>query len=167
MAKKKFNFDEFFASRIVRVITPKKEYLCALVHRKYGDDDVEVQGGGDWVGYTLVPQFKKITDTDKDSETFGQRIDDTSGEPIGHKPEFSYEFNKTNIENFKKLVGNSSTLGETLFVYRIDNNAYRAGNLDEFWGTEAGIIRDEYTKANRTVVIKDETTNSNTKRKSG
>lgn len=166
MAKKKFNFDEFFATRIVRVITPKKEYLCALVHRKYGDDDIEVQGGGDWVGYKLVPLYKKITDTDKDSETFGERIDDTTGEVVGQKPEFDYEFNKTNIENFKKLTGNSTVLGETIFLYRIDNNAYRAGSLEEFWNSAAGVIRDEYTKANKTVIIRDETTNSNTKRKS-
>jgi len=159
MAKRKFSFDDHFASRIVRVIGPKQDYLCALVHRKYDDIDVDTIGGGEWIGYKLVPQYRKISDNDPESETYGKRIDDPSQEPIGNKPQFDFETNEKNIKEFKKLVGNT-VLGETIFVLRIDNSAYRAGNIEQFWTGKPDDLRTEYTTPNRTVVIKDETKKS-------
>ena len=152
MVKKAFKFEDYWASKIVRAIGTKEDYLCALVHKRFGESDVETHGGGEWVGFKTEPIYDMVFDNDPESETFQQRIPNPNTEPIGTKPVFDKPRNEKNVESFKKLVG-TTILGTTQFNIRIDRSAYSADSEADIWETPAQEVRDVYTKAKKTVYV--------------
>ena len=74
MAKKELGPDDYWAQYIVRTHSAGKDYLYALVRRRYSEDDVERDGRGKFIGVDEEPRYPMVTDTDPESDTFGKRI---------------------------------------------------------------------------------------------
>lgn len=155
MAKKPFDPKKYWASRIVRVISPSGEKVCGLVFRRYSETDVERVGLGTWIGMEEVPEYPMRLDTDEDSDTFGKRIEDTTAEPINIKTKFFDEWNKANIEKYQAMVG-ETVLGNTELIFRIGAKAYDAETPDEFWTATKKEIQDKYQSKVKTVIIREE-----------
>ena len=74
MAKKELGPDAYWAQYIVRTHSAGKDYLYALVRRRYSEDDIERDGVGKYIGVIEEERFPMVTDTDPESDTFGKRI---------------------------------------------------------------------------------------------
>lgn len=134
MAKKKLLPTDYWAQYIVRAQSNGKDYIYALVRRRYSDDDIEPKGPGQYLGVSEEDRFEKITDDDPDSETFGKRIPKPNSEAIGKSLKYTLDFNKKNIDDFKKMCAAVGTpFGETRFYYKFKERTITAENTDEFW----------------------------------
>ena len=145
MAKKKFDFDEWWGQQIFRARSDGKDYLWALIRRKYGTNDIERKGVGINIGVSEEEIFEMETDKDPDSETFGKRIPrkkivyDTAGNqkeipmPVETRFRPTHEINAVNISKYKKLIGYSSIFGNTKFYFVIKGKKYAIESEDEFW----------------------------------
>lgn len=74
MAKKSLTSNDYWAQYIVRTFSDGKDYMYALVRRKYSEDDIESKGAGNYLGLLEEDRFEMITDNDPESDTFGKRI---------------------------------------------------------------------------------------------
>jgi len=162
MAKKKLTEKNYWAQNITRVQQDGKDYIFALVRRKYSDDDVETVGPGEYFGLNREEKYAKVTDQDPDSETFGQRIDKPNSEPIGVRLTFKDEFTPENIKKYQSMAGITS-FGETSYIYKFKQIAISVDSVNEFWS----ITQDEaYAKhVLKEQVVKIEENKSNTRRK--
>jgi len=134
MTKRKLQPNDYWAQYIVRTQTDGKDYIYALVRRKYADDDIEPKGPGEYLGVDEEDRFERITDNDPDSETFGKRISKPDSQPIGKRLKFTLAFTKQNVDDFKKMCGAIGTpFGETRFYYKFKERTITAENTDEFW----------------------------------
>mgnify|MGYP003648408654 FL=1 len=134
MAKKKLQPTDYWAQYIVRTQSNGKDYIYALVRRKYSDDDIEPKGPGEYLGVGEEDRFEKITDSDPDSDTFGKRISKPDSQPTGKKLKYTLAYNKQNIDDFKKMCGAVGTpFGETRFYYKFKERTITAESSDEFW----------------------------------
>ena len=142
MVKKKLGQDDFWAQQIIRAQSGGKDYIFALVRRKYSEDDIEPTGPGQYIGLTEKKSYPKMTDNDPDSTTFGKRIDKPDAEPIGLKMKYEDEFTPENIKKYQSI---------------------RADKVNEFWTTTQDDAYNKYILKEQ--VIKIEESKSNTRRR--
>ena len=60
MVKKKLTQDDFWAQQVIRAQSGGKDYIFALVRRKYSDDDIEPIGHGEYIGLKKTKNNPKI-----------------------------------------------------------------------------------------------------------
>ena len=118
MVKKKLGQDDFWAQQIIRAQSGGKDYIFALVRRKYSEDDIEPTGPGQYIGLTEKKSYPKMTDNDPDSTTFGKRIDKPNAEPIGLKMKYEDEFTPENVKKYQSMFGYK--------IYRSTDKTYKA-----------------------------------------
>lgn len=162
MAKKKLSQDDYWAQQIIRAQSGGKDYIFALVRRKYSEDDIEPTGPGEYIGMKEKRSYPKITDNDPDSDTFGKRIDKPNAEPTGLKMEYEDEFTPTNVKKYQSMVG-INDFGETIFIYKFKQINVRADKVDEFWKISQDDAYNKYILKEQ--VIKIEESKSNTRRR--
>ncbi len=162
MGKKKLTEQDFWAQKIVKVEQNGKEYIFALVRRRYSKDDIEPVGPGEWKGAKTVERFAIITDQDPDSETFGQRIQKPNSEPVGTKIVFTDEVNEENIKKYKAMA-DANAFGETKYEWKFPMQSTQANSAKQFWELS---VDDAYRKfILNEQVIKIETDKPNNRRK--
>ena len=162
MAKKKLSQDDYWAQQIIRAQSGGKDYIFALVRRKYPEDDIEPTGPGEYIGMKEKRSYPKITDNDPDSDTFGKRIDKPNAEPTGLKMEYEDEFTPANVKKYQSMVG-INDFGETIFIYKFKQINVRADKVDEFWKISQDDAYNKYILKEQ--VIKIEESKSNTRRR--
>jgi len=162
MAKKKLSQDDYWAQQIIRAQSGGKDYIFALVRRKYSEDDIEPTGPGEYIGMKEKKSYPKITDNDPDSDTFGKRIDKPGAEPTGLKMEYEDEFTPANVKKYQSMVG-INDFGETIFIYKFKQINVRADKVDEFWKISQDEAYNKYILKEQ--VIKIEESKSNTRRR--
>lgn len=162
MGKKKLTEENFWAQHIIRAQQDGKDYLFALVRRKYADDDIETTGPGEYFGLDRSESYAKVTDQDPDSDTFGQRIDKPNSEPIGVKMVFKDTFTPANIKKYQKMCGVTS-FGQTEYIYKFKQVNIAADKVDEFWSIPQNDAYDKYVLKEQ--VLKVEENKPNIRRK--
>ena len=134
MVKKELTSNDYWAQYIVRTSSAGQGYMYALVRRKYSVDDIEAKGSGKYLGLSEEDRFEMITDSDPDSDTFGQRISKTEAEPVGKKLKYTIPFDSKNIADFKKMCAAVGTpFGETKFYYKFKERTITSEDENEFW----------------------------------
>ena len=134
MAKKELGPESYWAQYIVRTHSAGKDYLYALVRRRYSEEDIERDGRGKYIGVEEDPRYPMITDTDPDSDTFGKRIKQNDKEPVGIKLRYTLEFNEKNIRDMKTMCGAiGDPFGETRFIWKFKERAIATDNVSNFW----------------------------------
>ena len=134
MAKKELGPNDYWAQYIVRTHSAGKDYLYALVRRRYSEDDVERDGRGKYIGVEEEPRYPMVTDTDPESDTFGKRIQQEGKESNGKKLKYTLEFNEKNIGDFKTMCGAiGDPFGETRFIWKFKERAISSDNVSNFW----------------------------------
>ena len=68
MAKKELGPESYWAQYIVRTHSAGKDYLYALVRRRYSEEDIERDGTGKYIGVIEEERFPMVTDTDPESD---------------------------------------------------------------------------------------------------
>lgn len=164
MAKKKLTEKDYWAQQIIRAQQDGKDYLFALVRRRYAEDDIESVGPGEYIGVEHQKNFPKVNDTDPDSTTFGQRIDKPNAEPTGIRLKYQDEFNAKNIEKYKSMSA-VTTFGTTQHIYKFKQINITADKLNEFWTEKQDDIYDKYILKENKIVIKNETNKPDNRRK--
>jgi len=150
--KKKLTDSDFYAQQIIRKQQDGKDYIFALVRRKYSDDDVESKGPGEYIGINRKESFAKITDNDPESDTYTERIEDINGAPIGIKMILLDEFNAKNIERYQKMEGITS-YGQTQLIYMFRQINITADKSVEFWTVPQDDIYDRYVLKQQVIQI--------------
>ena len=127
MPKKELKPEDYWAQYIVRTRSDNKEYVYALVRRRYSEDDIESKGPGSYLGVKEDDRFEIITDTDPESDTFGKRVSKPDSQPIGKKLKFTLPFNQKNAADFKKMWAAVGTpFGETKFYWKFKERTITA-----------------------------------------
>ena len=162
MAKKKLSSDDYWAQQIIRAQQAGKDYVYALVRRRYSEDDIEPVGPGEYIGLDQQRNFPKITDNDPESDTFGKRIDKPNAEPSGVRMLYKDEFTPANIKKYQDMCGNN-TWGETSYIYKFKQISITADKIDEYWTTTQDAIYNKYILKEQ--VVKIEENKSNNRRK--
>jgi len=151
--KKPFSFDEHWGQQIFRTKKGPKEFLWALVRRKYDEDDIERKGIGIHIGVEEKPIFEMETDQDPESVTFGKRVPkrrivyDTAGNPkeedMPVETRFTYihEVSPVNIKKYKKLEGHNTLYGYTQFYWVINDRKVKCDNPEDFWKYNIGEVQ--------------------------
>lgn len=164
MVKKELTEKDFWAQYVCRISQGGEDYLFAYCRRKYGDDDIEMEGKGTYMGAERVNKYKKITDKDPDSDTFGKRIDDPKGEPIGTRISFNRKFTPENIKKFQQMC-EVNNFGETKLYWKFQERVIISPNKEEFWSISMEDAHKKYIeKVPEVVVI--EKDKPNTRRRS-
>ena len=134
MPKKQLKPEDYWAQYIVRTQSGGKEYVYALVRRRYSEEDIEPKGPGEYLGVAEDDRFEIITDTNPESETFGKRVSKPDSQPIGKKLKFTLPLNVKNIGDFKKMCAAVGTpFGETKFYWKFKERSITAEDEKEFW----------------------------------
>ena len=151
--KKELSFNDYWGQQIFRLTKGNKDYLWALVRRKYGEDDIERKGIGTHVGVAEKQVYEMETDNDPESVTFGKRVPrrrivyDTAGNPkeeslpIETRFAFIHEATPANILKYKKLVSNSSVFGFTQFYWVFNNRKVLCENENDFWNLKNSVAK--------------------------
>lgn len=148
------DWEHLWAEVIYRKQLADKECLFAYVRKKFNDEDIVMDGAGQWIGLVEEPIYKMITDNDENSDTFGTRVPDknvihyqdghTEEIPIKKGTRFKYTFTATpeTIKNFKKLVGVNQA-GDTKFIWSFSGGReISCPYPDEFWDVPIREVRD-------------------------
>ena len=134
MAKKELGPEDWWAQYIVRTRSGGKDYLYALVRRRYSEDDIERDGRGKYIGVDEEPRYPMVTDTDPDSETFGKRIKADKKESVGIKLKYTLEFTDKNIADMQTMSGAvGDPFGETRYIWKFKERAIASDNVKNFW----------------------------------
>lgn len=154
MAKKKLEPEDYWASKVFRTKSNGTEYLFARVRRRYSENDIETKGPSEWLGMKKADRFEKITDSDKDSATFGQRIDKPNAEPAGKVIQYTREYNNKNVDEFKKMCGNTGPpFGQTYFIFKFKNTSFEEQDENVFWNADYEDQHKIYTGQKQVVII--------------
>jgi hypothetical protein len=132
MGKKKLTEKDWWAQQIVKVEQDGKEYLFALVRRRYSKDDIEPVGPGEYIGAKTVQKYAIVTDQDPDSDTFGERIKKPNSEPIGTRIVFTDEVNEANIKKYKAMA-DVNNFGQTRYEWKFPMQSTQANSAKQFW----------------------------------
>ena len=154
MAKKKLASNDYWAQQIIRAQQGGKDYIFALVRRKYSDDDIEPVGPGEYLGLDQKKSYPKMTDNDPDSETFGKRIDNPNAEPTGIKIIYKDEFTPENIKKYKTMV-DINDFGETAYLYKFKQITIQADKVNEFWSTTQDDAYNKYILKEQVITIEE------------
>ena len=134
MAKKELGPNDYWAQYIVRTHSAGKDYLYALVRRRYSEEDVEREGRGKYIGVEEEPRFPMVTDTDPESDTFGKRIKQKDKESVGVQLKYTLELTDKNIADFKTMCAAiGGDFGETRFIWKFKERAIASDNVKNFW----------------------------------
>jgi len=167
MVKKELGPEDWWAQYIVRTESGGKEKIYALARRRYAPDDIETKGPGTFLGIKEVDRFEMIRDTDPDSDTYGKRIPNPSGEPSGKKQEYTYDFNDKNIKDFKQMVASIGTpFGQTRFTYKFKERTINCINEDEFWSIPWNEAYERYILGKQVIELKQPNINNSKSRRS-
>jgi len=160
MAKKKLNDNDFWAQQIYRTQQNGKDFIYALVRRRYSVDDIETVGPGEYIGTERKEKFPIITDSDPESETFGERIPKPNALPVGTKLIFQDSWNEKNIKRYQSMAG-ITNFGETQYIYSFKQTSIAANNIKEFWKLPS--LDDAYKKfiLKETVIVVEENKHNN------
>ena len=161
MAKKKLASSDYWAQHIIRAQQGGKDYIFALVRRRYSDDDVEPIGPGEYLGLSEKKSYPKMTDGDPDSETFGKRIDNPNASATGIKIIYTDLFTPENVKKYQSMVGINS-YGETAYLYKFKQMTIQGDMVYEFWTTTQDAAYNKYILKEQVITI--ETDKSNTRR---
>jgi len=154
MAKKKLGVDDFWASKVWRTKSNGVEYIFARVRRRYSENDIETKGPATWWGMDRTDRFEKITDKDSESETFGQRIDKPNAEAAGTQIKYTKELNAHNIEEVKKMCGNTGPpFGQTFYIFKFKNTTFEEQDPEHFWTADYEEAHKIYTGQKQVVII--------------
>ena len=143
MGKKKLTENNFWAQHVIRAQQDGKDYIYALVRRKYADDDIETTGPGEYFGLDKEPSYAKITDNDPDSDTYTQRIDKPNSDPLGIRMKFKDEFNEKNIKKYKSMCG-TNPFGQTEYIWKFRQVNISVDKIPEFWEIAQDKAYDKY-----------------------
>lgn len=143
MAKKKLTDKDFWAQQIYRTQQNGKDFVYALVRRRYSEEDIESVGPGEYIGTKRKEKFPIITDSDPDSDTFGERIPKPNALPVGTKLIFLDKWNEDNIKRYKSMAG-ITNFGETQYIYSFKQTSITANDVKEFW--KIPTLNDAYKK---------------------
>lgn len=150
---KTFLFDEYWAETIQRRRFQNKEYLFAYVRRFHSYDDVNMEGEGQWIGLVEKPVYKMTVDKDEDSDTYGERVKETNDvynqdgsvtkipNVKSTRYEFTFEANKKNIIDFKKLY-RDTIHGTTNLIWCMNPKNYTCEYPEDFWETDLKNVED-------------------------
>lgn len=162
MGKKKLTESDYWAQHIIRAQQDGKDYIFALVRRKYDEDDIESTGPGEYIGLSRENKYPKVTDKDPDSDTFGKRIDKPDADPIGVRLLYVDEFNSDNIKKYKSMSG-ITAFGQTEFIWKFKQVNITADKVEEFWQIPQDDAYDKYVL--KETVVKIEENKPNNRRK--
>ncbi len=167
---KKFKPEEWWAQKVSRRRQGKTEYLIAYIIRDFSknhdrSDLAEYSQDQMWFGRTEIGVPSMITDENRHSDTYGERIPETipmymqdgtiSEFPVLQKRSYyNYmEVNTKNVELFKKMCGMTMDDRETEFVFVIQNGGRNvsADDPDDIWDmtTEAMKLEDRMLKKSK------------------
>lgn len=162
MGKKKLTDNDFWAQHIIRAQQNGKDYIFALVRRKYSEDDIETTGPGEYIGLEREERYPMITDNDPDSETFTKRIENKSASPIGVKMIYTDEFTPENIKKYKNMMGVTG-FGTTELIYKFKQQNISVVNETEFWTESQDKLYKKHILKEQVIAI--ETDKPNSRRK--
>ena len=163
MVKKELTPSDWWAQNIWRTQSGGKEKIFALVRRKYGESDVETKGPGQYLGLKESDRFEMVTDNDADSETFGKRVPNPSGEPVGKKLEYTLEFNDKNIKDLRQMVAVIGTpFGQTRFYYKFKERTITCESEEEFWTLDWHEAHERYIHRKQVIQIEQANKHDNT-----
>ena len=162
MPKKELKPEDYWAQYIVRTRSESKEYLYALVRRRYSEDDIEAKGPGTYLGVKEAERFEIITDTDPDSETFGKRVSKPNSEPVGKKLKFTLPFNAKNIGDFKKMC--AAPFGETKYYWKFKERTITAEDEKEFWTVDWSEAHKRFIHGKQVIEIEQKNQHDNRSR---
>jgi len=165
MGKKQLGPDDWWAYQVFRTKSSGTEYIFCTARRRYGEDDIETVGHSEYFGVDRTSNYKKVTDKDPDSETFGQRIDDPKGDPIGTKMEFKYPYNEANKKLFKSMCSISQAFGPSQLYYLFKEKKISIPDSKLFWDLDWDEAFERFIHGKQTVVIVDEKNQRNTTRR--
>jgi len=164
-------FKELWAQQIFRSEVGGKQYIFALVKRKYGPQDVESTGPGEYIGIEQRPVYKMTTDTNPDSDTYNERVPEEqitytgSGQEVKVKIQTgttwvnTHEVSKKMLEDYRSMVGNMpKPLGDTQMYWVLKEGKYQANDIDDFFEMDISEVREKLIKSKsiRTKKIKKE-----------
>lgn len=154
------DFSRLWSQQIFRSQVGEKQYIFALVKRKYGPNDVETTGPGEYIGIEQKPTYKMTTDTNPDSETYNERVPEEqstfsgSGQEIkvkiqtGTTWENNHEVSKKMLENYRSTVGNMpKPLGETQLYWILKEGKYQANDINDFFEMDMKDVRETLVKS--------------------
>jgi hypothetical protein len=151
MAKKKFDYGDYWASDVYRTNIHGKEQIAAHIRRRYDDYDVDDVGPGIMIGLEITTAKRRINDIDPESDTFGKRIDDPQ-DPGKNRRQFTILWNDKTIKDFKKLVG-TTRLGVTRFFYLYRERTYEAPKEEDFWTKSMSELHDSVVLGREKVLV--------------
>jgi len=153
------DFDKYWAQQIFLSQSGGKPHIFALVRRKYGPNDVESKGPGEYIGLNSEPIYEMETDTTPDSETYGQRVPkeitvyDQTGREIKQKVQTGtdmrpiFEATAATLKNFRSMVGHMpKPHGDTQFYWIFKEGKYSASDADEFFNTPLAKVQEVLVK---------------------
>jgi len=165
MAKKKLGPNDYWAYQVYRTELDRKEYIFAVVRRRYdGGDDIETTGVSEYWGVERINKYPKITDNDPDSDTFGERIDKPNADPTGSKLKLKYLYNDKNKKMFQDMCG-PTAFGDTQFYFKFKQKVVAIPSPLIFWKESWNEAASKYIYGKQTIVIENETNNNNTPRR--
>jgi hypothetical protein len=164
MGKKKLTEKDWWAQQIVRIEQNDKEFLFALVRRRYSSDDIEPVGPGKYIGAKTVSKYAIITDKDPDSDTFGERIQKPDSEPTGTRIVFQDEVNEANIKKYKAMADVNS-FGQTRYEWKFKMQSTQANSAKQFWELTVDEAYKKFVLKEQVIKIEDGTNKSNNRRR--
>lgn len=153
-------YSELWSQQIFRSQVGEKQYIFALVKRKYGPQDVESTGPGEYIGIEQKPVYKMTTDTNPDSDTYNERVPEEqltytgSGQEVrvkiqtGTTWENTIEVSKKSLEDFRSTVGiMPKPLGETQLYWILKEGKYVCNDINDFFEMDISDVRSALVKS--------------------
>ena len=165
MAKKELGPEDWWAQYIVRTRSGGKDYLYALVRRRYSEDDIERDGRGKYIGVDEEPRYPMVTDIDPESETFGKRIKANEKEAVGIKLKYTLDFNEKNISDLKQMCAAvGDPFGETRYIWKFKERAIASDNVKNFWDLDWEEAHKRFIERTKQVIEIEQTSNKSDSR---
>ena len=162
MPKKQLKPEDHWAQYIVRTQSGGKEYVYALVRRRYSDDDIESKGSGEYLGVSEEDRFEIVTDTDPESDTFGKRVPKPDSQAIGRKLKYTLPLNTKNITDLKKMCAAVGTpFGETKFYWKFKERTITAEDENEFWTIDWSEAHKRFIHGKQVIAIEQKNQHDN------
>ena len=141
------NPDKYWAHIVYKVEKAGKPFIAGVLRKRYGDDFEDIDDSGlaeVTLGIVSERKKRKFTDTNPDSETFGERIEDPDDEGGELQQKFILPMTDEVVEEFRKMCGDSN-YGSTQYVRLYHSKRpISAETLDELVeGDNTEIMREQ------------------------